>query len=64
MDGNNAVLTFTTFTYVTYDIQRTTDLASAPWSTIASNLYGCCSMTYTDVGAAVGPQRYYRLHQQ
>ena len=65
MDGTNVVLTFWTVGSVHYDVQATTDLVSGAWSIIATNLAGTYStMTYTDVGAAIGPQRYYRLHQQ
>jgi hypothetical protein len=61
IDGTNVVITFSTYPGVIYDIQATTDLVSGSWSVIATNFMGG---TYTNVGAATAPLRFYRLHEQ
>jgi hypothetical protein len=55
-------LTFSTISNDLYDVQATTDLVSAAWSTIASNIPGNGTTTnYIDTAAAV-PQKFYRVY--
>lgn len=64
--NTNVVLTFPTIysqqTNIFYNVQRTTNLVSAVWSTIASNITGTGSIaTNTDSGAASAPNKFYRV---
>jgi hypothetical protein len=58
-------LVFTTSSNGLYDVQMTTDLVFSAWSVIASNIAGTGStVTYTNVGGATVPKRFYRVGQQ
>ncbi len=60
--GANVQLTFSTSTNEFYDVQRTDDLVTNAWSTIASNITGTgATLTNIDVGGATVPQRFYRV---
>ena len=55
-------LTFSTISNDFYDVQATTNLVSAVWSTLISNIVGNGGATnYTDVVANV-PQKFYRVY--
>ena len=61
----NALLNFLSENNVLYDVQATSNLVTASWSTIASNLTGNGgTLTVTDSGAANQSQRFYRIHVQ
>jgi hypothetical protein len=65
LSDTNVAVDFITVSNYVYYIQTTTDLVSGPWSIITSNLIGTGGiMTNIDVGAVVGPQRFYRLGLQ
>jgi hypothetical protein len=61
LSGTNVILTFSNYPRIFYDIQCTTNFVTDSWSTVATNFGG---NTYTNVGGATGPQRFYRLHLQ
>jgi len=54
--STNVVLTFPTVSTNLYVVQSTTDLVSAAWGTIASNILGTDAVvTNTDIGGATAP---------
>ena len=58
--GSNAVISFSTVSSQTYDVQRATNLPAGPWSTIASNVAGTGgSLTVTN--PALQPRQFYRV---
>ena len=62
LNGEDAVLTFTTRTNVIYDIQRTDDFLIGSWTNIATNLSaGGNTVTNVDAGALSSTPRFYRL---
>ena len=65
ISGTNVVLAFPTVSTCLYDVQSRTDLAAGFWSTTASNIAGTGGVvTNVDVGAAIVPQRFYRVGLQ
>jgi hypothetical protein len=61
--GGNVFVSFPTFTNAVYSVQNTTNLASAVWSTIESNIPGLGGVTNIEIGAATPPKQFYRVGQ-
>ncbi len=61
----DVAVNFSSENNVLYDVQASSNLVTASWSTIASNLTGNGgTLTFTDPGAANQSQRFYRIHVQ
>jgi len=58
--GANVMVGMITSTNAHYDVQTTTDLVSAAWSTIYSNVPGIEGLTNFNCGASASPQQFYR----
>ena len=67
-DGTNVILSFFAYPLIYYNVETATDIVSGAWSTIATNLTfpngEAGTITTTNFGGAVNPQRFYRLLQQ
>jgi len=60
--STNVFLAFPTISNAFYDVQCTTNLVSAVWSTIASNIAGTGGIiTNTNIGGATVPRRFYHV---
>jgi hypothetical protein len=66
--GTNVILSFFASPLIYYNVQTSTDIVSGSWSTIATNLTfpngEAGTITTTNFGGAITPQRFYRLLQQ
>jgi hypothetical protein len=59
--GTNVLVGLATSTNAHYDVQTTTDLVSAVWSTIYSNVPGTGGLTNFNCGSNTGPKQFYRV---
>jgi hypothetical protein len=59
--GTNVLVGLITSTNAHYDVQTTTNLVSAVWSDIYSNVPGTGSLTNFNCGSNAGSQRFYRV---
>jgi hypothetical protein len=59
--GTNVMVGLTTSTNARYDVQTTTDLVSAAWSTIYSNVPGIGALTNFNCGSNAGAKQFYRV---
>lgn len=59
--GTNVMVGVTTSTNAHYDVQTTTDLVSAVWATIYSNVAGTGGLTNFNCGSNAGPKQFYRV---
>jgi hypothetical protein len=61
--NTDVAISFSTVSNFLHDVQSTTALVSAAWSTIASNILGSgLGTNYTDAGGATVPQKFYRIY--
>jgi len=62
LSGSNAVVSFTTFQGVSYDLQRANDLTGSAWLVVASNVNGNGGvLQITNTNATSQAQRFYRI---
>lgn len=59
--GTNVMVGVVTSTNAHYDVQTTTDLVTAVWSTIFSNVPGTGGLTNFNCGSNAGPKQFYRV---
>ncbi|MGC4073742.1 MAG: hypothetical protein QM760_14775 [Nibricoccus sp.] len=60
--SNGVTITFPSFSGQTYRVERTTDLANGPWTTLADSLVGTGSViTVTDTSALATSAAFYRV---
>ena len=58
--GSDAVISFSTSSGWTYDVQRATNLVGGPWSTFASNIAGTGGVINVTNGVS-GSLQFYRV---
>jgi hypothetical protein len=59
--GTNVLVGVPTSTNAHYDVQTTTDLVSAVWSTIYSNVHGTGALTNFNCGSNANLRQFYRV---
>jgi hypothetical protein len=60
--GSNVKISFTTTNSVFYEVEYNTNLVTGSWNILTNNIPGTGSIvTFTDSGAAILPQRFYKV---